>query len=867
MIINLINMIYMKRTTLLLMAITASLCLSSQTIIQNPRFGYKNTSYLNLVKLELHDTSTVLHFHVNFNPGWWIHLRKGYYIKPVGSDERFFVEGTEGIPFDERYYLPETGKADFKAFFPPLDDSVLKFDFGGEGEMNTPWFIFDIRTGSLDESLIPAEIAGNWFSRESGAWELGLFESKAAYDNRVWNYDDLNLENGKGAIILKNGEEKRVLYLQLKDDDSILAGESLTELRPYVTRGSLSPSAFIKDTVKFELPVFNLDTIIVSGYLKDYSPRAGKVNVEFFVNNIITGGQDNYLADITRDGSFSLEIPVYHPTEVFLRSQFHNGSVFMEPGKDLFIMFDTGNDENPLLTMGESARINNELSGYTVSGSMNQRELQTEILDMSLSDFRVYCDSLKQVELQDYNNYAGQVNLSAKARQVRMMDMKYMYLSKYLEYPWIYENAYRRKHEIPRSERTILTEIDQPGVDFFDFLTDETVNNPFSVISFGYNVFVNRIKYNRILSASHWPISRSTLNTFILLEETGFEFTDKEKEMILLMHEQENIEADEETLGYSQQEVYAFLDKYMGHVQSFTSGSATGVMPGIGEVAGYLSTHDVVLTDDEKELVDRVIVFENSEDGKKYMEIRSKTSGFIKQFSTENMEAVSKAHSDSRRMAREQQLESLFGIGAGLFTDIMNAQDVGRRIVSEMSPVSDDELVRVQENISTPFIREYIEASNRSMIARIEASRMNTGYRVHLTPEVEPEMLFDAIMKKYRGNVVYVDFWATWCGPCRSANSRIAPLKKEMVDEDVVFVYITNASSPEQTWKNMIPEIDGEHYRVTNEEWSVFQQRFQIRGVPHYVLVDKNGEVVNPKVALGMDNSALKQMLRNYIDK
>lgn len=122
------------------------------------------------------------------------------------------------------------------------------------------------------------------------------------------------------------------------------------------------------------------------------------------------------------------------------------------------------------------------------------------------------------------------------------------------------------------------------------------------------------------------------------------------------------------------------------------------------------------------------------------------------------------------------------------------------------------------------------------------------------------------MMAKFKGKVAYVDFWASWCGPCRSGIERVKSLKEELKDEEVVFVYITNQSTPEKTWENMIPDIKGEHFRVSTDEWNFLSEKFNISGIPHYVLVDKTGHVVEPKMGYHA-NEALKNKLLEHINK
>ena len=137
------------------------------------------------------------------------------------------------------------------------------------------------------------------------------------------------------------------------------------------------------------------------------------------------------------------------------------------------------------------------------------------------------------------------------------------------------------------------------------------------------------------------------------------------------------------------------------------------------------------------------------------------------------------------------------------------------------------------------------------------------------TPEVKPissalKILTPEETTKFlqtKNDTLYVtNFFATWCGPCMQGIKEIASLKEEMKNENVVFLYITGPSSPEKTWNNNIPNIKGKHYRVTQDEWNYLTQKFNISGIPHYVLVNKNGEVVNPKLG-HHGNEALKRIL------
>jgi thiol-disulfide isomerase/thioredoxin len=88
-----------------------------------------------------------------------------------------------------------------------------------------------------------------------------------------------------------------------------------------------------------------------------------------------------------------------------------------------------------------------------------------------------------------------------------------------------------------------------------------------------------------------------------------------------------------------------------------------------------------------------------------------------------------------------------------------------------------------------------------------------------------------------------VDFWNTWCGPCRQALGLTEPLKSgELADKNLVWIYIANETSPISKYLEMIPDIKGLHYRLNDEQWKQLTDKdFDIDGIPSYVLVKKDG--------------------------
>ncbi|MDE6460421.1 MAG: TlpA family protein disulfide reductase, partial [Paramuribaculum sp.] len=169
----------------------------------------------------------------------------------------------------------------------------------------------------------------------------------------------------------------------------------------------------------------------------------------------------------------------------------------------------------------------------------------------------------------------------------------------------------------------------------------------------------------------------------------------------------------------------------------------------------------------------------------------------------------------------------------GKYTEVVNTIKAGKGSEEDITPL---------ESYSNPFYAKsakiFLNDVRKSM-ANIDVSLCQP------TPDVATDSIFDAIIAPHKGKVVMVDLWNTWCGPCRAALQLHEPEKSgELSSEDIVWIYIADESSPFKKYFEMIPDIKGVHYRLNEEQIGVIRKRFEVDGIPYYILVDRKGNAI-----------------------
>lgn len=109
--------------------------------------------------------------------------------------------------------------------------------------------------------------------------------------------------------------------------------------------------------------------------------------------------------------------------------------------------------------------------------------------------------------------------------------------------------------------------------------------------------------------------------------------------------------------------------------------------------------------------------------------------------------------------------------------------------------------------------------------------------------------IFSKIIHPYRGRIIFIDFWGTWCSPCKyDLKNHTAPLHQALSDLPVTYLYLCNGSTDE-AWRSTIAEyhLIGEHlihYNLPASQQRAVEQYLQVQHFPTYIIFDRNGQRV-----------------------
>lgn len=157
------------------------------------------------------------------------------------------------------------------------------------------------------------------------------------------------------------------------------------------------------------------------------------------------------------------------------------------------------------------------------------------------------------------------------------------------------------------------------------------------------------------------------------------------------------------------------------------------------------------------------------------------------------------------------------------------------------------------ENSIVGIQQYYLQASAKKKMNNSKAP--NFDYENHAGGKTTLESL--------KGKYVYVDIWATWCGPCRAEIPSLKKMEAEFHGKNIEFVSVSvDADKDHDKWKAFVTDkqLSGTQLFAGKTVLSDFIKTFEVNSIPRFILIDPAGNVVDADAARPSDPRLQKQL-------
>ena len=700
------------------------------------------------------------------------------------GDQQYQVKDATVIKLGERYTLP-TDTMNFVLTFNPVPLDTKKMD------MMEPygWQIMNMRSSNY----VPEDITDTyWRNDATGDWLIGFAPKHVIYNNKVWDIASQSEKKDAYTLTLAGGPTIKVDKLK-KGKRNITIGNGKPVACSPISAAAL-PDYPAKDLRQgfVDNGYSANDSVTIVGWLKDMPEQAWKAGREFEVSfeNIFMDDGQKFYGKMDSLGRFTLRVPVVNSSQAYLDLGRSSVTTVLEPGKTYFFLndFKTGQQ----LFMGDDVRMQNELLAYPDKWNYERIEDGQDAMQ-----FKAQMDSICNAFRAELDKHiALRPNLSQ-----RYIDfVKGCYIVGQGES--MMQARYHLRSGLPK--------------EYMDFVTTElwqkvpqpyTLQRPFTTFMRDYLDYMSQKDYAV-------PAGRYTIYVSDALFSSVLRKNRTEGKVAI---------TDDEL---------ALLDRYAESYKAFLT-------------AQFKERTELVkagaVSDDDFFNIDSVAVQQfNQQD---YVMKRNAV------LQREDVAKVLQEEAPFFEIYKMQRVFDATGADQAL-RDIALAHHFYRQIDQTRKPLAPAMQAFYEQQVHLPAALAVVNTLNEKYAA-LERSDFANAASLRPSTDVEGMSDGEAILRKiiepYKGRIIYLDIWGTWCGPCKRNLKESWKVKEALKDYDIVYLYLANRSSDE-SWRNVIKEynLTGPncvHYNLPEDQQAAVEHYVGIDGYPTYKLIDKQGNI------------------------
>ena len=207
--------------------------------------------------------------------------------------------------------------------------------------------------------------------------------------------------------------------------------------------------------------------------------------------------------------------------------------------------------------------------------------------------------------------------------------------------------------------------------------------------------------------------------------------------------------------------------------------------------------------------------------------------------------------------------------------DAINASDEIRQIMKASSflqvcgqDVTPERKRKLQEELNPKtytLLQGYIN-SQKTHFASVAEEQITALAEIPMDSLADGKDIFQKLIAPYRGRVIYIDVWGTWCGPCREEMAYLPELHEALKELPVTYMYLAN-NSPEELWQKSakrygLEGTDCVNLRLPDAQQSAVEEYLGVQGFPTFLLVAPDGTIYSNKAPRPSDPTGVREAIQ-----
>lgn len=105
-------------------------------------------------------------------------------------------------------------------------------------------------------------------------------------------------------------------------------------------------------------------------------------------------------------------------------------------------------------------------------------------------------------------------------------------------------------------------------------------------------------------------------------------------------------------------------------------------------------------------------------------------------------------------------------------------------------------------------------------------------------------------LSDYRGKIVIISFWASWCSPCRKELPLLALIQKKAT-RDKVMIFAVNWKEPRDRYYDIIRALKNVDLTLVSDEHGFLGGEYSVKAIPHMIIIGRDGRIAAIHVGYG----------------